>query len=464
MKMKGKDKSLIFLFVVSLLFAFAVGAVRAVGVIRGPYLQNGAEDGVTIMWRTDQSVSSQVWYGGSPGSLDKTVTQAGTRTDHAVRITGLGPAEKYFYQVGTAQGAVLGGGDPDHYFMTSPEVASPGPVRIWAIGDSGMADNNARAVRDAYLKLADEENRPADLWLMLGDNAYDDGTDSQYQRAVFDMYPQVLRNRVLWPTRGNHERTERPYYDIFELPTNAEGGGLASGTEHYYSFDYGSVHFICLNSEETNFSKNSNSAMYQWLEDDLANTELDWIIAYWHHPPYSKGSHDSDDWSDSGGRLVSMREIALPILEAGGMDLCLTGHSHSYERSYFINGHYGYSGSFNQAGHVVQAGNGREDGGGAYENPENKGTVYIVAGSSGKTSGGGLDHAAMLVSLNRLGSVIVDVDGGRMDVRFLREYTNRTQFDDYFTIVKERLPDPDFNNDGIVNFLDLAMLIQELSE
>ncbi len=224
------------------------------------------------------------------------------------------------------------------------------------------------------------------------------------------------------------------YYGIFDFPANGEGGGLASGTEHYYSFDYANIHFICLNSQESNFSGPPGSVMYQWLEEDLANTQQEWIIAFWHHPPYSKGSHDSDSLSDSSGRLVDMRENALPILEAGGVDLVLAGHSHSYERSFFINGHYTYSSSFDPGVHVVQAGSGREDGDGAYVKFGDDGTVYIVAGSSGTLGAGSMDHPVMYFSERQLGSLIIDVQGSRMDVRFLREYTNPTQVDDYFTI------------------------------
>ena len=81
---------------------------------------------------------------------------------------------------------------------------------------------------------------------MLGDNAYFSGTDQEYQAAVFDTYPTILRNTFLWSTRGNHEVNEPVYYGAFTLPTAGEGGGLASGTEAYYSFDYGNIHFIAI--------------------------------------------------------------------------------------------------------------------------------------------------------------------------------------------------------------------------
>jgi hypothetical protein len=79
---------------------------------------------------------------------------------------------------------------------------------------------------------------------MLGDNAYLSGTDAQYQTAVFDVFGQLLRNTPVWPTIGNHETYAATadghiaYYDIFSLPEDGQAGGVPSGTERYYSFDY----------------------------------------------------------------------------------------------------------------------------------------------------------------------------------------------------------------------------------
>ena len=57
--------------------------------------------------------------------------------------------------------------------------------------------------------------------------------------------------------------------------------------------------------------------MAQWLKADLEKTSADWLVAYWHHPPYTKGSHDSDKEQ----QLIEMREYIMPILESGGVDL-----------------------------------------------------------------------------------------------------------------------------------------------
>jgi len=405
----------------------------AQSVVRGPYLQLGTPDGVIVRWRTDLSTDARVLYGDAPGNLLQEVTDGTTGTGHEIALTGLDPATTYYYAVGTSA-SVLAGGDVDHAFATAPETASIQPVRIWVLGDSGTADANAAAVRDAYLGF--NGGGRTDLVLMLGDNAYDDGTDAQYQAAVFDMYPSVLRQTVVWPTFGNHDGISAdsdtltgPYYDIFTLPRSGEAGGSPSGTEAYYSFDYANIHFVCLDSHDSD--RTPTGPMLTWLENDLASTAQSWIIAFWHHPPYSKGSHDSD----SEARLVQMRENALPVLEAHGVDLVLGGHSHSYERSFLLSGHYGASGTLDPS-MILDGGDGREDGDGAYlQDPA--GAVYLVAGSSGKTTPASLNHPAMYLSLLELGSLVLDVDGDRLDATFV---SDTGVVEDYLTLLEPASP------------------------
>jgi calcineurin-like phosphoesterase family protein/fibronectin type III domain protein len=178
-------------------------------------------------------------------------------------------------------------------------------------------------------------------------------------------------------------------------------------------------------------SRSPGGAMATWVQNDLAATTRDWVVAFWHHPPYTKGSHNSDTEIE----LVEMRQNLLPILEAGGVDLVLSGHSHSYERSYLIDGHYGDSTTFN-SGNVVDGGSGRDPA--PYQKPArltgHSGAVYTVAGSSGQTSGGSLNHPAMFLSLNLLGSVVLDFTTNRLDLQFL-DSTGIVR--DTFAIVKE---------------------------
>ena len=418
----------------------------AFSLVRGPYLQSGSDDTVTVRWRTTSATDSRIVYGLAPDALTSSVDDPTFTTEHELALTGLTADETYFYAVGDAT-SLLVGGDDRHFFLTAPVPGTPKPTRIWVLGDSGTANQNARDVRDAYYVFTGNEH--TDLWLMLGDNAYPIGSDSDYQSALFDIYPDMLRKSVLWTTLGNHDGASAdsatqtgPYYDIFTLPTAGEAGGINSGTEAYYSFDYGNVHFVVLESFETD--RTPGGAMLTWMASDLAANTRDWTIAYWHHPPYSKGSHDSD----TEGELIDMRQNALPILESHGVDLVLSGHSHSYERSFLIDGHYGDSSTF-MPSMQIDAGDGDPNGDGAYTKPgpgplPNQGAVYAVAGNAGQISGGTLDYPAMFISWNMLGSMVLDFDNERLDAIFL---DSTGAILDQFAIIKGACDDPD--GDGV---------------
>jgi len=412
-----------------------IGSDGSASVTRGPYLQIGTPNSTIVRWRTNVASDSRVSFGTTQGSLTSVADDLTQTTEHEVLVTGLSPATKYFYSVGSTT-QTLAGNDANHFFVTSPVAGTAVPTRIWVLGDSGTANTNAQAVSNAYLSFTGSTH--TNLWLMLGDNAYETGTDSEFQAAVFDMYPTILRKSVLWPTLGNHDTAQSanppaslPYFAMFTLPTNAQAGGMASGTEKYYSFDYGNIHFICLDSMTSD--RSSTGPMATWLRADLASSTRQWTIAFWHHPAYSKGSHNSDTETE----LVQMRQTFLPILEEAGVDLVLAGHSHSYERSFLIDGHYGVSSTFTNA-MKKDGGSGRPDGTGAYAKPTlgpgiHEGAVYAVAGSSGQISGGLLNHPAMFISLNNLGSMVLDVNGDTLDAKFLRE---NGVISDYFRIVK----------------------------
>ncbi len=405
--------------------------LAAATLTRGPYLQIGTPTSMVLRWRSDVATNSRVRYGTAPGSLTSTLDNASSVTEHEITLTGLSPNTTYWYSVGSTSETLTSG--PDHFFLTAPSAGKP--TRLWILGDAGTLSTEQQNVRNAYYRFTGA--RHTDLWLMLGDNAYNTGTDAEYQAAVFNMYPEMLRKSALWSTRGNHESATSGgvpvYYNIFSMPTAGEAGGMASGTEAYYSFDYGDIHFICLDSYGS--SRAAGSAMLTWLQNDLNSTSKPWIIAFWHHPPYTKGSHDSDTESN----LIDMRVNALPILEAGGVDLILGGHSHSYERSFLIDGHYGLSSTFTEA-HKKQSGGGRPGvDSGSYKklssDPQapHAGAVYAVPGSSGQASGGTLNHQAMFISLNNVGSMVLDVEGNTLHAKYLRD---TGAIGDYFTIQK----------------------------
>jgi hypothetical protein len=399
-----------------LAMALTAGSASAQAIVRGPYLQQGASTSVIIRWQTDTDVTTDVEYGTTLSALSRGSSESAPSRDHEVLLSSLQPGTRYYYRITLKDGRVLAGGDDTHYFVTTP-AGGDEPFRVWVIGDSGTSgrlpsglDFRQVSVRDEFLK-----RHPVGAFqflIMLGDNAYDTGTDTEYQRAVFTPYDKILRSTVVWPTQGNHDETSNAYYPVFSLPKRGESGGVPSGTEHYYSFNYGNAHFISLNSEISHPS--FRDEMLSWLRQDLLENKAEWTVAFWHHPPYSKGSHNSDSPTASQGRLVWMREHVVPVLESSGVDLVLTGHSHSYERTALINGHYGFSSTFSST-NVVDSGE-RVEGKESYLKAQsgktpNSGTVYVGAGNGGQLHRGQLNHPAMVRSLEKLGSMSLSFDG-----------------------------------------------------
>ena len=450
---------------------------KALTLVRGPYLQSGSDAGVTVRWRTAPATDSVVAYGTELGNLTLVEDEPTMTTEHEITLTQLAADTLYYYAVGDSTDLLVGD-DDRHFFVTSPVTGSSKATRIWVLGDSGSGNAGANAVRDAYFAFAGDAH--TDLWLMLGDNAYPAGTDQDYQGKLFDIYTSMLRKSVLWPTIGNHDAVASdplaqsgPYFDMFTLPAGGQAGGVVSSTEAYYSFDYGNIHFVVLDSSASDRSPGGD--MLVWLEMDLADTLQEWLVAFWHHPPYSKGSHDSDLEIE----LIEMRQNVVPILEDYGVDLVLTGHSHSYERSFLIDGHYGDSETFG-AGMLVNAGDGCDDtaedgcdsGDGLYEKSfrgavpysgSGDGAVYTQAGASGSLGSGPLDHPVMYRGLNELGSVVLDVSGSRLDSLFLNE---SGVVRDRFSIVKVPCPEPltDIDEDGICDDVDNCVSVINASQ
>jgi hypothetical protein len=417
------------------LCAIAAATQAVETVTRGPYLQMATPTSMTVRWRTDVAGSTRGTYGTTQGSLTSAATGAASTTEHEVALTGLTPATTYYYAVGTSTTVLAG--DATYRFTTPPAAGSSGPTRLWVLGDAGTGDANQAAVRNAFYTW-NSNKKDCSAMLFLGDNAYNSGLDTEFQTNMFNVYAETLRQTVFWSTIGNHETNQAtnpaltiPYFQIITHPTGGECGGLASGTEKYYSANLADIHLVCLDSMTS--SRAAGSAMLTWLAADLAANTRTWTIAFWHHPPYTKGSHNSDTEIE----LIEMRQNVLPILDQYGVDLVLSGHSHSYERSYLLDGHYGLSGTLT-AGMKKDASNGAPSGGGYKVNAgANHGIVYTVPGSAGKISGGTLNHPAHVVSQNVLGSMAIDISGHQLDATFI---TSTGTIGDSFRIVKNTRP------------------------
>lgn len=429
-------------------------------LVRGPYLQMGTQTGATIRWRTDLACIGQVTYGLSPGNLTSTVRETAATSEHELRLTGLTPGSQYFYSIGTPTQVLQQGSD--NYLLTAPPTDTKRKIRVTSFGDCGMTTNNQANVRNAFLSF--RGNVPTNLWMLIGDNSYD-GDDPAYQTNFFEPYQtNLMKNAMLYSIPGNHDYSNSPllasnhnipYFSIFSLPIQAEAGGVASGTEEWYSFDYGPIHFVMLDGYGQRVVNESSIRFYAdtvnhpqvvWLKQDLAATTKKWKIVYMHFPPYSQGSHSSEVEAD----LIGIRQRINPILERFGVDMVVMGHSHNYERSYPIHDQYGPMSDFTSNPSAYRFPNdnssGRYDGSTnscTYKKTSEKkkqGTVYVVAGSAGALNPGLQPPHPVMASTQRMlgGSFYFEVEDNRLDAKFIQpDPATSYAISDQFTIMKD---------------------------
>jgi acid phosphatase type 7 len=402
-------------------------------LFRGPYQQALTQSSVKMMWSTSTPSTAWVKIGTNPNALETVFSSSAIGTDHIVDVTGLNPKSIYYYAIGYDE-VTLAGGDAGHFIKTAQLAGDTSSFSFWAIGDFGKANTEQRATRISFENYNKSQARPVDFGIMLGDNAYNDGTQSEYQAKVFDRnfgYDSLFRFLHFYSTPGNHDynsinrfedpsRHVGPYFDVFKSLENGEAGGVPSNSKLYYSHDYGNVHFVNINSELFQWTGIKNSPMERWLIEDLKANTLPWVIVYFHQPPYSSGSHISDDFWEIF--MKNIRVNFVPIFDEYGVDLVLSGHSHVYERSMLINGLYTNSGLFDASKHVVQGGSGNPDEGQTYvKQLGGKGTIYNVVGNSGSsTSEDKLPsriHPIFVIQdagRSICGSLVVDVSGSTL--------------------------------------------------
>lgn len=382
-------------------------------IVRGPYLQSMTSESVIIQWRTATPMASRILFG--ENSLNQVALDTNQVIDHVLKVGGLKTNKTYSYSISEGKGGK---------FHTKPKAGDPNSVRVWALGDFGYDTPNQKAVLNAVKNYTAKQ--PIDAWIWLGDNAYNTGKEEEYQKYVFDVYGKdFFPNLALYPAPGNHDYAGKhdpmkpPYFTIFTLPMEGQSGGVPSHSESYYSVDYGSLHLISLDTELRDAAGNQvmdgKGDQYDWLAKDLAANRLPFTIVYFHKPPYSKGSHDSDTELD----MKNMREKVNPVFEKYKVDIVLAGHSHVYERTLPLRGHFGINDTFDASKQVVAT----EKSPNHYIVGKNgQGVIYIVNGSGGKLGGrepGFPLKSAVYTNTEVGGSMIIDVTNTKLEAKWL---------------------------------------------
>ena len=394
-------------------------------VPRQPYLVLQTQNAVTVKWQSKKEEVGRVAYGLTQESMTNVRLENTTSKKHSLTITNLKECTKYFYRVAASSLVIDNEG---RSFKTLCEKKEK--QRLWVIGDSGQAGKNQQEVYHQMLEYINHDFNKLDMWVLLGDNAYSSGTQKQYNKKLFKPFIELVKRYVPWAAPGNHDMRRWAFYDVWDFPTNAESGGVASHNEEFYSVEDGNLHLVMLDSETVSRSKTSEMA--EWLKKDLSANTKPWVVIVFHTPPYTDGGHKSDNIFDSRGRLTDMRENFVPIFDKYGVDLVLSGHSHGYERSKLIVNHLGKSDTFT-AQNILQ--DSKSEYTKSTTEKENSGTIYQVCGSSSKLDGASYNHPALPFSMAEMGSLIIEITPTTLTSKFL---TIDGKIADKFTITKEK--------------------------
>jgi len=441
-----------------------------------PYVQPGGSGTLTpgresmrLLWQTSrQPAEFALNYGADESCGQIARIERAERLDggaghfnYTATLDGLSPGKRYLYEV-KCNGALLAKG-----YLTTRQPRGE-RVRFAAFGDNSYGGPSDHAIAfQAY------QAHP-DFIMNTGDNVYQSGLDGEYARYFFPVYnadvpgsrlgAPLLRSVPFYSVLANHDvRRTGPaggpaadfskdpdslgFYTNFHLPLNGPDpaqptpilgpdglldafracAGARFPRMANYSYDYGDIHFLCLDSNL--YVNPSDPALQSWVENDLSGTDARWKFVVYHHPCFNVGH---EHWEEQQMRVL------CPLLEKHGVDFVLSGHEHNYQRTRplrFQPGDAAKAAAINEKDRQV---------GGAFTvdrafdgtaNTRPDGILYITTGAGGNTLydadynnnpskwrlPGDPDYVVRMVS-DRHSLTVFDIDGNSLLMRQIDEF------------------------------------------
>lgn len=284
-----------------------------------PYLQQVNDDSFHVLWETSVPAKGEVRLGVTEFNvlrprLDQTFREEAVSGYHQVKVTGLKPDERYFWQaisISTANDTLYGPVTP----LNIPDYRKM-PVSFTVVGDT---QGNPKVWGRIAALMARE--RPSFV-IHVGDMVQygpnkDDWTDEFFKPAseLFRFYP-------FYPAIGNHEMNHDWFYQYVCLPD----------PEWFYTVKKGNVLFIFAN---TNKDILPGSEQYKKLEKILASSGETWKIMVHHHPVYTSSENSyGNTWFQSQNHGDPNEMHLKKLYETYGVDVVFNGHIHLYERTW----------------------------------------------------------------------------------------------------------------------------------
>ncbi len=269
---------------------------------------------VTVSWEREVPGRGTVRYGLTT-NYNSSVSDPDGYRRHTLTLRDLQPGTLYHYKVSSSDGFDMS----DRTFRTASAVTNSVHFAVHGDLHGGLNTNEGRIVVE---RILDEGPQ---FVIHMGDLSDEKYTSEPWPTWLqfFSVATGELERAVFMPTAGNHDEPSdgnSSYWRIFALPERP-------ARSRYYSYNAGNVHFVVLNCD-IDIASQTN-----WLARDLQaaanDTNVTWIIPYFHRPPYSWGGHEGNG---------EVKSNWCPVLVKYEADLAFSGHSHTYQRSVEIRG------------------------------------------------------------------------------------------------------------------------------
>ncbi|WP_234987639.1 purple acid phosphatase family protein [Megasphaera vaginalis (ex Bordigoni et al. 2020)] len=287
----------------------------------------------TIMWQSavsepdavvDYRVNGDETVRTLPAAEESFTDNGQTTFIHRALIKGLTAGTEYEYRIGT-------NGKRSPWFPL--KTASGTAFKALIYPDSQSSDY---AVWTETARAAWQRNGDASFFINMGD-LVDNGQDTYQWNAWFEAVENMIAAIPVVPLVGNHETYDKnwqvcmpeTYLHLFALPDN----GNKAYANQFYSFDYGNVHFIVLNtqfSELADFEPSLEADEITWFKEDVARSEKKWKVVLMHKDPLqyafnpeARSTPREEGFSEEG-------KTFMPLFDAAGIDVVLSAHLHTY--------------------------------------------------------------------------------------------------------------------------------------
>ena len=301
--------------IILLIFLVLLVKASSADIVMSPYLQAVTTYSIYVLVECTTNSPVTVNYGlttsyGSVATSESNLPTGSATYVHRIKLTGLTANTVYYYQA--VHGVSTSAGLSFH------TAVNPGTQFRF----TWMADTRTgTAVHDQVSALILSKNP---LFSLYGGDLCAAADYTTWKSEFFRTNELNTISKVpFFDATGNHEAWGSVTQSFIQNPSSA------SGTQDYYSFDYGDIHVLSLNNS---VSYAVGSAQYNFAQSDLAATTKPWKIVINHNPPYCSGSGHTND--------LTMQTMATNIFVPNHVDVVFNGHTHYYQHNYVSGIHY----------------------------------------------------------------------------------------------------------------------------